>query len=74
MDAWLIHPELVDAFVALSKCIEQMRLSQEWTNELEQIWLKLRDVQAARPAMAEALQLNEQRRKTSVKHVTIAQY
>eukprot|EP00931_Biecheleriopsis_adriatica_P109700 TRINITY_DN83964_c0_g1_i1.p1 TRINITY_DN83964_c0_g1~~TRINITY_DN83964_c0_g1_i1.p1 ORF type:complete len:412 (+),score=27.19 TRINITY_DN83964_c0_g1_i1:108-1343(+) len=59
---WLLHPELMDARVSLSRCMEQMRLNQMWTEELEQIWAKLRDVQEAKPALAEALQLNEQRR------------
>ena len=39
LNDWLLHPELLDARVALSKCMEQMRLNQMWTEELEQIYV-----------------------------------
>ena len=39
LNDWLLHPELLDARVALSKCMEQMRLNQMWTEELEQIYI-----------------------------------
>ena len=55
---WLMHPALMDARVKLTICMEQMRVNQMWSHDLEQIWLKLRDLAEARPAMSEMLQLN----------------
>ena len=63
---WLMHPEMMDARVKLTKCMEQMRVNQMWSHDLEQIWLKLRDLHEAKPAMSEMLQLNEQRRRAYV--------
>ena len=60
---WLWHPSLEEARVGLSRCMEQMRQNQTWTRELEQTWTRLHDIQEAKPALAEALQLNEQRRQ-----------
>ena len=65
-NAWLMHPALMDARVKLTICMEQMRVNQMWSHDLAQIWLKLRDLHEARPAMSEMLQLNEQRRRAYV--------
>ena len=46
--------------------MEQMRVNQMWTHELDQIWQNLCDLQEAKPAMSEMLQLNEQRRRAYV--------
>ena len=55
---WLMHPEMMDARVKLTRCMEQMRVNQMWSHDLEQIWLKLRDLAEARPTMSEMLQSN----------------
>ena len=48
--------------------MEQMRQNQTWTRELAEVWTELHDMQEAKPALAEALQLNEQRRRASGLH------
>ena len=63
---WLMHPEMMVARVKLTKCMEQMRVNQMWTHELDQIWQNLCGLQEAKPAMSEMLQLNEQRRRAYV--------
>ena len=65
-NAWLMHPALMDARVKLTICMEQMRVNQMWTHELDQIWQNLYDLQVAEPAMSEMLQLNKQRRRSYV--------
>ena len=44
-NAWLMHPALMDARVKLTICMEQMRVNQMWTHELDQIWQNLYDLQ-----------------------------
>ena len=43
--------------------MERMHVSQLWTDELDHMWWKLLELRVEKPAMAEMLQLNEQRRK-----------
>ena len=53
----------MDARVGLSNCIEKMRMNQMWRKELECIWGRLRDIHETKLALAQMLNLNDQRRE-----------